>query len=183
MQQCHVACCMPWVPAAHPILQRAGPHPNPQASLQLVNQSWQIKLCDFNLSSLLRTARQQPDSSEGSGGPTNPRWLPPELLRGEPAVAASDCFSYALCLWELLTWRMPWHGLTPFQVSVTGLILIVFSFFVAAGVHCVSQFAGWYGFQAATLTPASSILLRSDLLPPSDPPLRAGRQAPGAAGV
>ena len=67
------------------------PHLPPHA--KLVDEHFTTKLCDFNLASLLRKAQQQPDDS---GTPTNPRWLPPELLRAEHAVAASDCYSFSL---------------------------------------------------------------------------------------
>ncbi len=40
----------------------------------------------------------------------------PELLQGGRQSMASDIYSYGLVLYELLTWKLPWHG-TPFQVG------------------------------------------------------------------
>lgn len=48
--------------------------------------------------------------------PFPPRVQAPEILGREPATAASDVYSFALVLWELLTWRLPWAGTSPFAV-------------------------------------------------------------------
>lgn len=70
-----------------------------------------LKVCDFNLSVFAR-------GSAGSAVPSNPRWLAPEVLRGERATAASDTFALAILLWELLTWQLPWSSMDPFQVRL-----------------------------------------------------------------
>ncbi|PRW58265.1 Serine threonine- kinase CTR1 [Chlorella sorokiniana] len=82
----------------------------------LVDAGWRVKLCDFNLSSLLDATRSH--SSSVGGGMLNPRWLAPEVLAGGAATAASDTFAFGVVMWELLTWRTPWEreGKNPFQL-------------------------------------------------------------------
>jgi serine/threonine protein kinase len=75
----------------------------------LVTADWTVKVADFNLS---RLAEEYNNNSNGEqeqpDGPTQPRWLAPEVMRGKPFTEASDVFSFAVVLWELLTWKLPW---------------------------------------------------------------------------
>ncbi|KAL4855455.1 Serine/threonine-protein kinase EDR1 [Chlorella vulgaris] len=57
----------------------------------LVSENWQIKVTDFNLSRILEDS---PLSS--SVAAMNPRWLAPEVMRGERATPAADVFSFAV---------------------------------------------------------------------------------------
>ena len=41
----------------------------------------------------------------------------PEVMRGEHGTAASDVFGFAVVLWELLTWQLPWTGENNWRVS------------------------------------------------------------------
>ncbi|KAI7838908.1 hypothetical protein COHA_007314 [Chlorella ohadii] len=75
----------------------------------LVDHNWNAKVCDFNLSAFAR-------GPGGGAAPSNPRWLAPEVLQGERASAASDTYAFAILLWELLTWQLPWGGMDPFQI-------------------------------------------------------------------
>eukprot|EP00889_Picochlorum_renovo_P002392 jgi/Picre1/29422/NNA_004810.t1 len=47
---------------------------------------------------------------------TNPRWLAPEILGGNNATFASDVYSFAIVMWELMTWELPWGVTNPWQV-------------------------------------------------------------------
>lgn len=40
----------------------------------------------------------------------------PEVLAGHGVSTASDCFSFGTVMWEVLTWRLPWAGVSPFAV-------------------------------------------------------------------
>lgn len=43
--------------------------------------------------------------------------MAPELMEGGQATTKSDTWAFGCVLYELLTWRLPWHGYdTPFQV-------------------------------------------------------------------
>ena len=45
------------------------------------------------------------------------RWLAPEVVTHQQYSKASDVYSFGVILWELLTWKLPWENLGPFQVS------------------------------------------------------------------
>ncbi|GAB4821003.1 hypothetical protein N2152v2_008049 [Parachlorella kessleri] len=83
----------------------------------LVDSHWRCKVSDFNLSRILE------DRVGLSGGgksslqeATNPRWLAPEVLEGQPASFKSDVYSFGIVLWELLTWDVPFAEFPHFQL-------------------------------------------------------------------
>jgi len=90
-----------------PIVHRDLKSPN-----LLVDGQWHVKISDFNLSRAM-----EQDSLVSSLQITNPRWLAPEILRGEKGGKASDVYSFGVVLWELLTWKLPWDGeKNPFSI-------------------------------------------------------------------
>ena len=40
------------------------------------------------------------------------------MLEGLPGQQPADVWAFGTCLWELLTWRLPFEEHNPFQVSV-----------------------------------------------------------------
>ena len=91
---------------APPIIHRDLKSPN-----LLVDKHWRVKVSDFNLSKLMDEG-----SVMSSMAATNPRWLAPEILTGNNATFASDVYSFAIVMWELLTWDLPWGPTNPWQV-------------------------------------------------------------------
>lgn len=90
-----------------PIIHRDLKSPN-----LLVDALWHVKISDFNLSRAL-----EKDSFSTSLQITNPRWLAPEILRGEHGGKAADVYSFGIVLWELMTWRLPWGDESnPFSI-------------------------------------------------------------------
>lgn len=90
-----------------PIIHRDLKSPN-----LLVDALWHVKISDFNLSRAL-----EKDSFSTSLQITNPRWLAPEILRGEHGGKAADIYSFGIVLWELMTWRLPWgNESNPFSI-------------------------------------------------------------------
>lgn len=70
-----------------------------------------VQVCDFNLSRVMEET-----AVLSSVAASNPRWLAPEILSGRGYTCASDVYSFGLILWELLTWKLPWHDCGPWQV-------------------------------------------------------------------
>ena len=84
----------------------------------LVSADWTVKVADMGLSKLLTDSALECgiNSVVTSGGGVNPRWLAPEILRGENCTRASDVFSFGVIMWEILTRRVPWEGETTWSI-------------------------------------------------------------------
>lgn len=84
----------------------------------LVSADWTVKVADMGLSKLLTDSALECgiNSVVTSGGGVNPRWLAPEILRGESCTKASDVFSFGVIMWEILTRRVPWDGETTWSI-------------------------------------------------------------------
>jgi hypothetical protein len=83
----------------------------------LVDEHWNVKVADFNLSRLAQEQRRVGSAvSSSGGGPMNPRWLAPEIMGGAPFTTASDAFAFGVVMWELLCWDVPWMGMTDWQI-------------------------------------------------------------------
>lgn len=91
---------------APPIIHRDLKSPN-----LLVTGAWACKVSDFNLSKLLEETQRATSMAA-----MNPRWLAPEILRGEPATLAADVFAFGVVLWELMTWQLPWGEENPWAI-------------------------------------------------------------------
>ncbi|XP_066384132.1 serine/threonine-protein kinase EDR1-like isoform X1 [Miscanthus floridulus] len=77
----------------------------------LVDNNWNVKVCDFGLSRLKHGTFLSSKSTAGT-----PEWMAPEVLRNEQSNEKCDVYSFGVILWELATLRMPWSGMNPMQV-------------------------------------------------------------------
>ncbi|GFY90639.1 protein kinase superfamily protein [Actinidia rufa] len=71
----------------------------------LVDNNWNVKVCDFGLSRLKHNTFLSSKSN---------RWN--EVLRNENSNEKCDVYSFGIILWELATLRLPWSGMNPMQV-------------------------------------------------------------------
>ncbi|GAB2277557.1 Serine/threonine-protein kinase edr1 [Dionaea muscipula] len=77
----------------------------------LVDDNWNVKVCDFGLSRLKHNTFLSSKSTAGT-----PEWMAPEVLRNEPSNEKCDVYSFGVILWELSTLRLPWSEMNPMQV-------------------------------------------------------------------
>ena len=93
------------------------------ANIMLDSKS-RVKILDFGIASLAQRDRATGEteetfatrtSTQNSTGGTVP-YMSPEQLRGEPADARSDIFSFGVLLYECLTGRLPFRGETSIDV-------------------------------------------------------------------
>lgn len=87
----------------------------------MLNRSGIVKLLDFGLARLAGPIGPEAWSVGSSGtisgtlSGTLP-YMSPELLRGEPATAASDVFSFGSVMYEVFTGQHPFAGETPLDI-------------------------------------------------------------------
>jgi serine/threonine protein kinase len=89
----------------------------------LVDGSWRAKVADFGLSKM-KADNAASLAATSMGGPTNPMWLAPEVLSGEPATEASDVYAFGIIMWELLTWELPWVASLQNMASIYGMVMV-----------------------------------------------------------
>ncbi|KAK3441793.1 hypothetical protein EUGRSUZ_B01726 [Eucalyptus grandis] len=77
----------------------------------LVDENWNVKVCDFGLSRLKHNTFLSSKSTAGTA-----EWMAPEVLRNKPSNEKCDIFSFGVILWELATLRIPWSGMNSMQV-------------------------------------------------------------------
>lgn len=72
----------------------------------LVDEHWNMKICDFGLSAINRA-----ESIQDQGvAPGTPLWMSPEVLRGKPLNEKADIYSFAIVCWEILTRKEPFEN-------------------------------------------------------------------------
>lgn len=62
-------------------------------------------------------------SSAATSQTADPRWLAPEALARGRVMRASDVYSFAMVMWEMLTWQEPYAGMSITQVIVQKALL------------------------------------------------------------
>ncbi len=93
------------------------------ANIMLDSKS-RVKIVDFGIASLAQRDRGIGETAEAFATRTSTQnstsgtipYMSPEQLRGEPADARSDIFSFGVLLYECLTGRLPFRGETPIDI-------------------------------------------------------------------
>ena len=87
-------------------------------SVRLLQLTYTFQVADFGLSKPSELVDQNTSMSTVHAASISPRWLAPELLRGEDAGRPSDVYSFGIIMWELLTWQLPWAGTGAHTIPV-----------------------------------------------------------------
>ncbi|CAD8174233.1 unnamed protein product [Paramecium octaurelia] len=88
-------------------------HCDLKSSNVLIDQNWNVKLCDFGLSKINKKIDHKVNKGARIG---TPNWMAPEIMRGEPYQEKSDIYSFGMILWEIITQQIPYEGLSQTQI-------------------------------------------------------------------
>jgi serine/threonine protein kinase len=81
----------------------------------LITENFTPLLADFGLSQI---ATQHPDYSTFDHHSGTPEWKAPELFNENACFTAScDVYSYGVIVWEMLTNKRPWSGMTCTEIG------------------------------------------------------------------
>ena len=78
----------------------------------LVDNHWQVKVCDFGLSRI--TAQNQTMTACGT-----PSWTAPEVLRNERYTTKADVYGFGVVVWEMFARADPFPGIFHFQSTTS----------------------------------------------------------------
>jgi serine/threonine protein kinase len=84
----------------------------------LVDKHWHAKVTDFNLSRISDDINTHQAAVQSSLVANNPRWHSPEVIKAHCYDKAADVYAFALILWELLTWELPFAAMSPYQIML-----------------------------------------------------------------
>jgi len=73
---------------------------------------WVCKVADFGLS---RFSKEEESFTKSNTGPL--KWMAPESLLEKKYSAKSDCWSYGVTVWEVITRKEPYEGLDNVQAA------------------------------------------------------------------
>ncbi|KAG1670164.1 hypothetical protein FOA52_000876 [Chlamydomonas sp. UWO 241] len=73
---------------------------------------YHCKIADFGLARMMHMESTKVALSKT----TNPRWTAPEVIRDSTIGTEGDVYSFAIIMWEMLTWQQPYEEMMSFQV-------------------------------------------------------------------
>ncbi|CAD8088086.1 unnamed protein product [Paramecium sonneborni] len=88
-------------------------HCDLKSSNVLIDQNWNVKLCDFGLSRINKKIDHKINKGARIG---TPHWMAPEIMRGETYQEKADVYSFGMILWEIITQQIPYEGLSQTQI-------------------------------------------------------------------
>jgi hypothetical protein len=78
----------------------------------LMDKDWNVKVCDFGLSTAVERGKMWEDEDDIPG---TPLWMAPEVMLGKALGPKSDVYSFGLCLWEFFSCQEPYQAFTNFN--------------------------------------------------------------------
>eukprot|EP01113_Clastostelium_recurvatum_P015528 TRINITY_DN1867_c0_g1_i2.p1 TRINITY_DN1867_c0_g1~~TRINITY_DN1867_c0_g1_i2.p1 ORF type:complete len:887 (+),score=197.31 TRINITY_DN1867_c0_g1_i2:49-2709(+) len=80
----------------------------------LLTETFEAKVSDFGMSRINNDADE--NKTESSVGPL--KWMSPESIMHQTFSTKSDVWSFGVTVWEVLTARRPFEGLSPLQACI-----------------------------------------------------------------
>eukprot|EP01114_Cavostelium_apophysatum_P014808 TRINITY_DN3928_c0_g1_i1.p1 TRINITY_DN3928_c0_g1~~TRINITY_DN3928_c0_g1_i1.p1 ORF type:complete len:545 (+),score=163.03 TRINITY_DN3928_c0_g1_i1:159-1793(+) len=103
-----------WLHGANPQII----HRDLKPSNLLVDEHWNVKVCDFGLS---QVKLRENKIRDGKSIPGTPLWMAPEVLLGRDVDEKSDVYSYGIVLWEIITGQEPFPHMESYQEFKTAI--------------------------------------------------------------
>jgi len=95
-------------------------HRDLKTSNLLVDENFQVKVCDFGLSHIKSHGGKGVRGSYGSCG--TPLWMAPEVLLNKPYDESCDVYSFGIVLWELLTQQDPFPEIDTLNMMLDQVV-------------------------------------------------------------
>ncbi|EGR33770.1 kinase domain protein, partial [Ichthyophthirius multifiliis] len=94
-------------------------HCDLKSSNVLIDENWNVKLCDFGLSRIKSKLNKQKKQQKETFLIGTPQWMAPEVMRREPYQEHSDVYSFGMILWEMINKQIPYKGMSHQQIYGT----------------------------------------------------------------
>lgn len=99
---------MNWLHRSDPIVI----HRDLKSSNLLVDENFNVKVCDFGLSQIIPRETMIKDKQNAKG---TPLWMAPEVMQFKEFNEKCDVYSYGIVLWEILTREEPFQQYQSFD--------------------------------------------------------------------
>eukprot|EP01099_Mayorella_cantabrigiensis_P004755 TRINITY_DN362_c0_g1_i1.p1 TRINITY_DN362_c0_g1~~TRINITY_DN362_c0_g1_i1.p1 ORF type:complete len:531 (-),score=125.59 TRINITY_DN362_c0_g1_i1:95-1606(-) len=98
---------MNWLHCSQPLII----HRDLKPANLLLDDNLHVRVCDFGLSAV-KEPQDKLQDKDGIRG--TPLWMAPEVLQGKQLDEKTDVYSFAICLWEIVTGKEPFPHMDSF---------------------------------------------------------------------